>query len=186
MEFLKDIWQHPSSTIIERYSRLALSARRGTGLQKCLWNRGLIISSPIAIGHARIKVLSLTGPGKAVLGIDEPDTDRLGGPEHRYWKHRVAEHLASCGYTVEQEVPIGGGKTVDLVAARDGERIAFEIETGKSDAAANVSKCLDAGMNEVIVVATSVQAKHAIANTLRRHPDVSVLSAVETIQRKSW
>ena len=154
-EFLKDVREHPTSTIIHRYHRLSLSPRRGTRLQKSLLNRGLIISSPIATGHARIKILSLAALGTTVLGIKEPDADRFGGPEHRYWKHRLAEHLRGRGCAVEQEVPIGRGKTIDLVATRDGARIAFEIETGKSDVAANISKCLEAGVSKVVVVATS-------------------------------
>jgi hypothetical protein len=85
-------------------------------------NRSLIASCPIVIGRSRIKVLALTGAGKAALGIDEPDADRLGGPEHRYWKKRLAEHLRAGGYDVTEEYPIGGGKTIDLVAEQDGKR----------------------------------------------------------------
>jgi len=40
----------------------------------------------------------------------------LGGPEHRYWKKRLAEHLRACGYDVTEEYSIGGGKAIDLVA----------------------------------------------------------------------
>lgn len=47
---------------------------------------------------------------------------------HRYWKHRIDEHLKNCGYKVEIEVPVGDGKTIDIVAERNGKRIAFEIE----------------------------------------------------------
>ena len=32
------------------------------------------------------------------------------------------------------------------------KRIAFEIETGRSDAAANVRKCLEGGMDQVVAV----------------------------------
>jgi hypothetical protein len=144
-------------------------------------DRGLIISSPIAVGHARIKILSLTELGKTVLGINEPETDRFGGPEHRYWKHRLAEHLKTCGYMVEQEVPIGGGKAVDLVASRDGDRIAFEIETGKSDAAANIHKCLDAGMGKVIVIATSVAVYARLLNILPRNDRVVLQTVSEVL-----
>jgi hypothetical protein len=67
----------------------------------------------------------------------------------------IAERLRGQGYTVQQELPVGGGKTIDLVATREGTRIAYEIETGHSDAAANVEKCLAAGMERVVVVVTS-------------------------------
>jgi len=117
-----DVWTRPTSTITDRYHSFGLSPRRGTGLQKRLLNRSLIASCPIVIGRSRIKVLALTGAGKAALGIDEPDADRLGGPEHRYWKKRLAEHLRAGGYDVTEEYPIGGGKTIDLVAEQDGKR----------------------------------------------------------------
>jgi DNA-binding MarR family transcriptional regulator len=176
-EFLKDVWEHPTSTIVQRYHQLGLSPRRGTRLQKSLLDRELIIPSPMAVGHARIKILSLTGLGKTVLAIHEPDADRFGGPEHRYWKHRLAEHLRGCGYAVEQEVPTGGGKTIDLVATRAGARIAFEIETDKSDAAANISKCLDAGVSKIVVVATSVTVHERLSNILPRNDRVVLRTA---------
>jgi len=185
-EFLKDVWKHPTSTIIQRYHRLGLSPRRGTSLQKSLLDRRLIISSPIAVGHARIKILSLTEIGKTVLGINEPETDRFGGPEHRYWKHRLAEHLRSCGYMVEQEVSIGGGKAVDLVASRDGKRTAFEIETGNSDAAANVQKCLDAGLDKVVTIATSATIESKLSGVIPQDSRVTLRLASEVLSRQSW
>lgn len=49
-------------------------------------------------------------------------------------------HLQTNGYNVAKEVHAGAGKTIDLVAAQKTAKIAFEIETGKSDAAANVKE----------------------------------------------
>ena len=58
------------------------------------------------------------------------------------------------GYTVEEEVSIGDGKAVDLVATKDSKRIAIEVETGKSDVDENVRKCREAGFNIVNVLRT--------------------------------
>ena len=93
----------------------------------------------------------------------------------------MGEHLRGNGYDVSEEVPVGGGKSIDLVAARDGKRIALEIETGKSDAAANVRKCLDAGMDRVVSVATSRRAKDALARTLPKDPRVLCLTPIEVM-----
>jgi hypothetical protein len=82
---------------------------------------------------------------------------------------------------VEQEVSIGGGQAIDLVASRDGDRIAFEIETGKSDAGANVGKCLDAGMAKVIVVATSVAVYARLLNILPRNDRVVLQTVSEVL-----
>jgi hypothetical protein len=181
-QLLVDVWERPTSTITDRYHSLCLSPRRGTGLQKMLLKQSLIVSCPIVIGRSRIKVLALTGAGKAALGIDEPDADRLGGPEHRYWKKRLADHLRASGYHVTEEYPVGGGKTIDLVAERDGKRVALEVETGKSDAAANVQKCLDARMNKVIVVAVSAGIRDRLARTLRLGPGIELRDGNDVLQ----
>jgi hypothetical protein len=121
--------------------------------------------------------MALTELGKSALGIDEPAADRLGGREHRYWCKALADRLRSAGYSVTEEVPIGGGKTIDLVASRDGKRVAFEVETGNSDAAANARKCLDAGVDQVVVVATSRAAYGRLKSSLPADPRVRVLAA---------
>ena len=146
-----------------------------------LLKRSLIVSCPIVIGRSRIKVLALTGAGKAALGIDEPDADRLGGPEHRYWKKRLAEHLRGEDYDVTEEYPLGGGKTIDLVAARNGRLVAYEIETGKSDVTANVRKCLGAEVDKVVVVATCADVREAALRKLRPHPRVTVVTGHQAV-----
>jgi hypothetical protein len=155
-------------------------------VQKILQTKRLVVPLSISIGRGRIKILSLTDKGKAILGITEPDADRLGGPEHRYWKRRLANHLRGNGYEVVEESAVGGGKTIDLVATKDGKRVAFEIETGKSDAASNVVKCLATGFQRVIVVATSVAVSHALARTLPVWSQVSLLTGADAVQHSSW
>ena len=46
----------------------------------------------------------------------------------------VAGKLREDGHIIQEEYPIGNGKTVDLVARKCSETTAIEIETGKSDA----------------------------------------------------
>ena len=48
-----------------------------------------------------------------------------------------------------EEYPIGGGKSVDLACFKDYRKVAVEVETGKSYAAYNLKKCLEAGFDEV-------------------------------------
>jgi len=63
---------------------------------------------------------------------------------------------------VSEEVPLGAGKTVDLVAQNDKERIAIEIETGKSDALGNIRKCLAAGFSRVLCFALSEDVRRTV------------------------
>jgi len=181
-QFLLDVWIRPTSTIIGRYSSLGVSPRRGTGLQKNLLRRGLLSSCPIQVQHSRIKALSLTELGKQALGICEPEADRLGGPVHRYWKKRLAEELKARGYEVSEEHPVGEGRAIDLLAVKDGRRLAIEVETGKSDVAANVRKCLGTGVDKVVVVATS----DAVAAGRGLPPAGDKVRSLTTAQALAW
>ena len=66
------------------------------------------------------------------------------------------------------------------------EAIAFEIETGNSDAPANVRKCLAAGMDRVVVVATSQAARQKLARVLPPDSRAELLRAPQALERASW
>ena len=86
------------------------------------------------------------------LGVNSNVSHRTGGIEHPYWKRRLADYFREKGYGVVEEKAIGKGKTVDLVAENENEKIAVEIETGKSDAFHNLTKNLGSGFDKIIVV----------------------------------
>ena len=60
------------------------------------------------------------------------------------------------------EYPIGQGKTIDLVVSRGEERMAIEVETGRSDVAGNIDKCLEAGFERVVVAAVTPAVKRRL------------------------
>jgi hypothetical protein len=171
--------------VVDRYSRLGLSARKGNEVQRVLIERGLVESASISLHGGTAKILALTEEGRQALGLPNAASNRNGGPVHTYWKRRLAEHLRARGYEVTDEYPIGGGKTIDLVATRDGKRIAFEIETGHSDGAANVTKCLNAGIDRVVTVTASRKVKHDLLSSLKGHTHVEVMTGTAAISR-SW
>jgi len=72
-----------------------------------------------------------------------------GGAEHEFWKYKIAEMLKKQGYAVEFERKINEHK-VDLVAVKNGETMAIEIETGKSDAEMNLRRDFEAGFKRVV------------------------------------
>ena len=51
------------------------------------------------------------------------------------------------------EYPIGNGKAVDVVAEKGNEKIAIEIETGRSNIEDNISKCISL-FSKIVVVFT--------------------------------
>jgi len=182
-DFLMDVWQHPTSSVTARYRRLFFSSCFGNTLQNSLLHSFFISFSFVILPRGRIKILKLTEKGEKVLGINTGESDRHGGPEHRYWARRIADHLKAKEYKVLSEVPVGRGKTIDLLATKNHKQTAFEIETGKSDAVANVKKCLDAGLEKVIVIATSVPVRDKLAGILTGYGTVELLTAQELLKR---
>jgi len=183
-KLLKDVWRYPTSPVTERYVRLDFGSRVGTRVQSSLLARGFLSSSfVVSSSGGRIKVLQLGEKGKKVLGISAAESSRHGGAEHRYWVKRIADRLRASGHEVAEEAPVGGGKTVDLLATKGGRRVGFEIETGKSDALSNVRKCLNAGVDEVIVVALSAALRNALRGRLAPHERTRVLTGGEVLSR---
>jgi len=168
--FLVDIAKNPVSGVVARYERLGINRYQGNKTQNSLIQKGFISWRPVSTKTGRIKVLVLADKGKRAI----PDVKiekvfhKTGSWEHEYWKFRVGEHYRRQGYNVTFEYPLGQGKSVDLVAEKDGKRIAIEIETGKSDAVYNVRKCLEAGFDEIICVCVSVEIKLEILSNLKR------------------
>ncbi len=186
MNFLRDIWLNPASSIKERYQRLCLNYRCGNKIQKSLFSKGIVSSINLSPGKGKIKGLLLTERGCKILGVETEKSNRHGGEEHRFWVSRIAEHLRTSGYEVAKEVPVGGGRTIDIVAAYNDKRIAFEIETGKSNAEANIQKCLAAGMDVIIVLATSAQVRDKIRAVLQKRHNVRLLRVSEFFEKDRW
>ncbi|MGD0784328.1 MAG: DUF87 domain-containing protein [Sedimentisphaerales bacterium] len=184
-KFMLDVYQYPVSFVTERYLRLGLSARKGNKIQQALLNNNVLTSANISIDRKIIKILGLTEQGRNTLGI-KTQSSREGGLVHRYWQYRLAEHLKACGYKVEIEAPVGDGKAIDIVAERDGKRIAFEIETGNSDVAGNVRKCLESSFDQIVVIAVSVAAKLTLSKGFLPDRRIILQTASETLGQQNW
>ena len=154
-ELLVDIAKHPLAVVTERYERLGLSAHTGTQIKWRLLEKELVEQEKVSVPNGSVTLLKVSKKGREVLrseGLEVKALPKNASLEHEYWKKIVAEKYRSKGYIVEEEVPIGEGRAVDLVATKDGKRIAIEIETGKSDIKANITKCEKAGFDEVLVI----------------------------------
>jgi hypothetical protein len=182
---LEDIRQHPTSSITQRYARLRFSSRAGHIVQKELVSKGLVSTFDVILEKGRMRGLALTREGASALGLRVGESYRSGGPVHRYWVERIAEHLQACGYDVKQEVPAGGGKTIDIVAGRDGQKIAFEIETGNSDVRANLNKCLAQKVDRVVFATTSARANAVVRRAVGGYPGAEVLKTT-TVVGRAW
>ena len=126
-----------------------------------------------------ITLLELTYKGRVALRdagheIKEPSE----GVVHLFWKTRIADSYLEKGYDVSVEEIINGRP--DIIARKDGKRIAIEIETGKSNPIHNIQRALKAGFDEVISVATTEQARLKIGRNLELsgHDGLAILKSV--------
>ncbi len=157
-DLLVDIAGHPLAVVTERYRRLGWSAHTGTKIKRSLLEKDLIKQEKVSVPNGSVTLLKVSKKGKSLLelqGVQIRLLPKNASLEHEYWKKIVAEKYRSKGYKVEEEVPIGDGRAIDLVASKDCKRIAIEIETGKSDVERNIKKCEDAGFDDVVVARTA-------------------------------
>ncbi|MBI4446206.1 MAG: hypothetical protein HY645_09895 [Acidobacteria bacterium] len=150
--FLRDVMEFPTSGINERVRRLNISVRKAYSLLSSLSLKNLIGSSLVSTPKGKKMVLRITAAGKQSLGDSGDTTDVTSNEsvEHWYWKRTVYEELRRQG--IEVEIEKDGA---DLVAAVAGKRIAVEIETGKSDWNANVTRNLQNGVDLILIVWTN-------------------------------
>ena len=160
IRFLADVAARPLSTTVPRYRRLNLSRRRGNAIRKSLVAARLVEAVPIATRSGQVVLYQLSELGRIVCnrqGID-PGARPKESLEHRFWVMKTAVHFEKRGYEVRREHPIKGNGAIDMLAEKPGERVAVEVETGKSDIKANVANALGADFDRVILVATSPSA----------------------------
>lgn len=177
VRFLKDILDHSASGVVERYRRLGLTTQKGTNLKQALIQKRIIREHSISTGNGAIKFLEVTQAGCEALRRSVHDVSaisfstRYGGPEHRYWVEIIANEMRTHGFQVEKEYPIGEGKTVDIVATKNGKKIAVEVETGKSSSLENITKDLGQAFDNVLVFTTSTEERKKILDQLSNDRD---------------
>jgi hypothetical protein len=140
---LVDIAKHPIAGITARYERLGWNPKSGNEVKDAILRKGLAVFESVPTANARVKILTLTSEGVGYLsgqGIAVPSW-RRGGAAHEYWRATIRRELEHHGYTVDEEYAVGNAKAVDLHATKGEHEVFVEIETGKSDIAANIEKC---------------------------------------------
>ena len=160
IRFLADIVARPLSTTVSRYHGLRLSRRRGNAVRQALSSAGIIERVTIATRSGQVVLYQLTDFGRTICksnGID-PGPKNRESLEHRYWIQRTARFFEKKGYDVSCEHPVKGNGAIDVLAERPGEKVAVEVETGKSNIKANLNKIGKAGFDRIILVATSATA----------------------------
>jgi len=161
---LSDILTYPDDGVKVRYKRLNLSTGSGNRLKQHLLDQCWLESQTIDIGQTRKTCLRLTKQAKDTLNLDTSEPQH-GSVAHEYWKRFYAQRFREQCYHIEFEVPRKSGR-VDVVAKKDGKKIAIEIETGKSNFIRNIQQDLAAKYDKILVVATGKSAFERIEKQL--------------------
>jgi len=163
--FVEDVIRHQDDGVDVRYKRLGLSADKGNRIKNRLLERGWLEQQELALGRTRRMMLRLTPSARRALGSEVNDLPH-GSISHEFWKRWYARRFEEAGYQVELEAPRSGEGRVDVLARRNGESVAIEVETGKSDVVHNVKQDLRSGFERVVVVATDSAALKVVERCL--------------------
>ena len=184
IRFLYDITHHPLSTTVSRYQRLNLSRRKGNAVRQSLLAGKLIEPVSLATRSGQVVLYQLTEAGRTVCQVHQIDP----GPvlreslEHRWWIRKTREHFEKKGYEVTLEHPIKGNGAIDLLATRPGEKIAIEVETGKSDIKQNLLHLKKKEFDKLIMIATSPEAVSACQKAI----DAVDTKDLPTVELWTW
>lgn len=168
IRFLSDLISHPLSTTVNRYQRLHLSRRKGNAVRQSLEKAGLVERVVIATRSGQVVLYDLTDNGRTVCKNEHIKVAPVSREslEHRYWVMRVRDFYEKKGYEVQLEHPVKGNGAIDLLAVRPGEKIAVEVETGKSDIKMNIANMKKAKFDKMVVFATSPEAVGTCRNLI--------------------
>jgi len=189
--FLEDILRNPVSKASERYTRIGMNWYQGTKAQQSLIEKDMIrvvkLQSFSKAGYWG-KTFELTERARLALvklGYQLPDeeTKRRGSLQHKHLVKLIEDKLRKEGHSVEEEFPLGEGKTTDLVVDR---KIAIEIERNCRNTIDNVKKNL-AKVLSVLIVSETDQMKNEIADLLEQSgmQDKAVVVCVDELLKST-
>jgi hypothetical protein len=159
---LRDVAVTPISPITHRYQRLGWHMEVGNRTKDTIIKKALARFDAVSTPRGQVKIFTLTPAGIAVLasrGVTV-QRSRSGGAEHEFWKHELRRVLERYGWLVAEEFALGGGKTADLRADRRDRVLFIEVETGRSDIAANLRKYPDDVTLVVFFTSADVAARY--------------------------
>ena len=154
---LENIALDPVLGLVQRFRKLGLKTSEGYKVLRELEDKGCIVASTVD-GK---RLYDLTAAGRNVLGIKITQPGR-GGIEHRYWVEAVKNHyLNKEGFTFLEK------DDIDLVVESYQNRLAIQMETGKSDLQANLMKlgCYEADLKYILATNRSTETR--LKNLLR-------------------
>ena len=154
---LENIAMHPLIGLLKRFKKLGLKVSDGYKPIEELIALKMVI--PVTIDGNRL--YEITSTGKKILGNKIPHKGR-GGLEHRYFVEKIKEHFHSQeGFTyIEKD-------DIDLVIETVEQKLAIQVETGKSDIQGNLTKLGRYKADKKNMVATNKETEIKIKEMLK-------------------
>ena len=156
---IEDIKAFEFDGIASRAKRLKISPRKINDLITSLEATGKLNKIEINEFSGRRILLELTDNSKHKM---------LGGIEHRFWNHKIAQINRKAGFKVEIENRIDNSTFVDQVIMKGKKKIAVEIETGKSTPVETIVRDISFGFDRVVSVATNESAYELIKSGIEK------------------
>lgn len=154
---LENIAMKPILGLVKRFKELGLKVSHAYKVIEELISLNLV--RPLTIDGNRL--YELTGEGRKALGTKVTQRGR-GGLEHRYYLEKIKEHyLCEEGFTFMEK------DDIDLVVETVTKVMAIQMETGKSDIQANLTKLARYRADLKYVVTTNRETEIRIRRKLR-------------------
>lgn len=185
-KFLESIWEADYQTTTNLPEVLGLTPDEISSLAESLTAQGLIETVAGKSLHDQGAFL-LTKKGLGL--IERPAPLGRGGPQHKYLQQLIKRLAEEKGYkvTIEKAVKDAQGQ-VDVVLKGGGKKIACEISVTTSEAQeiSNIQKCLDAGFDQVIILAPEKLKLNKIEQLAKQAVSSSDLSRLLFLQPEGF
>lgn len=164
---LSSIIEKPFEGTKEKGKRLGMHPRELLEYLNYFKDEGLIIDQLID----RRKLYELTQAGRSAAydwNISIPKKDGRGGIEHDYWMNETLQFLRKLDFQ-----PVLEFSGIDISDIKAG--FAIEIETGKSNIKANISKLVNSNFVKRFMLATTKPTTTRLIELTQNHPSITVL-----------
>lgn len=161
---IQDLKRFPFNFQSERESILNLNAKTiADNLEDLVKNKWLYrYENKISLGKGKGQFQPYLFTEKAVQQIGKQEIKGKGSIEHAFWQYRCAKYFTEKGYYVEiehflsqEKIEEGKNSTlesIDVIACKNNERIAIEIELNDTPHIINnILKCINAGFDCLII-----------------------------------
>lgn len=165
-----DLVRFPFDFQAERSARLNINVSIISRILTEVIELGLIKKSPDKInlgkGKSPFQPYLITDEGKIKFGKQK--IKGKGSIKHSFWQYRCAKYFLERKYETEIEHFLDDGiSSVDVMAKRDNEKIAIEIELNKTDHIQhNILKCLNADFTLIVIAVYGSSMKKYVENIL--------------------